>query len=75
MYWAETYRFQKWVIFTLIGLWAFRLSIYLFVRSIGKGEDPRYEKLAKNWKGSRSLNVFFRIFCGSFLFCYLPPLE
>ena len=58
---------QKWIIFSLIGLWAFRLSVYLFVRSIGKGEDPRYEKLSKDWKGSLELNVFFRIFCGQFL--------
>ena len=57
---------NKWVIFSLITLWAFRLSIYLYIRSIGKGEDPRYEKLAKDWKGPLALNVFFRIFCGQF---------
>jgi len=45
-----------------VTVWAFRLSAYLFIRSIGAPDDPRYLKLAKGWSGSLLTNVLFRIF-------------
>ena len=51
----------------LVFVWSLRLTIYLYVRSIGAPDDPRYLKLAKNWKGNLALNVLLRIFYIQFI--------
>jgi steroid 5-alpha reductase family enzyme len=38
--WSGTW--QSWVLVTLVGLWAGRLSSHILARSRGHGEDPRY---------------------------------
>ena len=36
-------------------LWGLRLAIHIGRRSIGKGEDPRYDQLLAKAKGNRDL--------------------
>ena len=52
---------------SLVFLWAFRLGIYLYIRSINKPDDPRYLNLAKHWSGNIQINVLGRIFYAQFL--------
>lgn len=35
--------------------WALRLSIFIFLRNHGKGEDPRYADLKKKWEAEAAL--------------------
>ena len=58
----------------VIFLWAARLTIYLSVRSRGKGEDVRYLNLSKSWKGRLSTNVLFRVFYGQYAILLLTSL-
>jgi len=46
----------------LIVLWGTRLATYLLIRARGVQDDRRYLEIAKKWKGSFRLNLFFRIF-------------
>lgn len=36
---------QSWLLVLLVGVWAGRLSSHIFMRSRGRGEDPRYREL------------------------------
>jgi steroid 5-alpha reductase family enzyme len=46
----------------LVLIWGLRLSIHIFFRHLGKGEDRRYRAWREEW-GSRVLvNSFFRVF-------------
>lgn len=36
---------RSWVVVTLITLWGARLSTHIFLRSLGKGEDRRYQAM------------------------------
>jgi len=49
---GEGYDGRKWLITLLASAWGLRLSIYLFVRNHGKGEDYRYRAMRRRW-GSR----------------------
>lgn len=40
---------RKWLITLLASAWGLRLSIYLFIRNHGKGEDYRYRAMRKRW--------------------------
>ena len=44
---------RKIVILTLVCIWGFRLSIYLAIRNIGKGEDFRYQEFRQNYGSKR----------------------
>src|SRR5690606_27609172 len=46
----------------IVALWSLRLFTYLYMRNKSKGEDRRYQELAKNWKGSRWVNAYFRVY-------------
>ena len=41
----------------IVFTWAFRLSVFIFTRNHGKGEDPRYTELKKNWGEKRKLKM------------------
>jgi len=36
---------RSWLVATLITLWGVRLSVHIFCRNHGKGEDPRYQAM------------------------------
>ena len=50
------------LIFTLVFLWAARLSIYLFIRNWSKPEDWRYAKWRQDWGKNFYLRSFLQVF-------------
>lgn len=44
---------RKGLILVLVTLWGLRLSIYLAIRNIGKGEDFRYQEFRRNYGPKR----------------------
>ena len=50
------------LIFTLVFLWAARLSIYLFIRNWSKPEDWRYAKWREEWGRNFYLRSFLQVF-------------
>ena len=44
---------RKILVLVLVSIWGFRLSIYLAIRNIGKGEDFRYQEFRKNYGPKR----------------------
>jgi steroid 5-alpha reductase family enzyme len=46
----------------MVLIWALRLSIYLFIRSKGRGEDFRYQKMRTSWGKWANLRAYFQIF-------------
>ena len=46
---------RRTVLLLLPLLWGLRLAVHIGRRSLGKGEDPRYDKLLSKAKGSRDL--------------------
>lgn len=44
---------RKLLIFALVSIWGLRLSIYLALRNIGKGEDFRYQEFRRNYGPKR----------------------
>lgn len=53
---------RQWLFITLVSIWGLRLSIYLGMRNIGKGEDYRYARWrsesGSNWWWISFLRVF-----------------
>lgn len=48
---------------TLVSIWGLRLSIYLFFRNLGHGEDPRYQQFRKDFGEKRYWWFsFFQVF-------------
>ena len=44
---------RNWLLFILVTLWGMRLTIYLAIRNIGKGEDYRYQQFRKDYGENR----------------------
>lgn len=40
---------RNWLLLGLVSLWGLRLTIYLAIRNLGKGEDYRYQRFRKNF--------------------------
>ncbi|MFK8059913.1 MAG: DUF1295 domain-containing protein [Polaribacter sp.] len=40
---------RNWLLLALVSLWGLRLTIYLAIRNIGKGEDYRYQQFRKDY--------------------------
>lgn len=67
----------------LVAFWALRLSSHIFVRSLGHGEDPRYQELRKQWgaEEKKRMLIFYLqqgcaawVFSGPFLVMFANPL-
>lgn len=39
--------FRRWLLLALVSIWGLRLSWYIYRRSAGKGEDPRYADMLR----------------------------
>lgn len=54
---------RKIVLLTLVTIWGLRLSIYLAIRNIGKGEDFRYQEFRRKYGAQRYWWIsFFQVF-------------
>src|ERR1700761_6255592 len=42
------YASRRWLLLALVATWGLRLSWYIYRRSAGKGEDPRYADLLRD---------------------------
>lgn len=59
---AENTSIRQLVVLLLVALWGTRLSIHLFIRSIGRGEDFRYANFRESWGKNVRIIAFFRVF-------------
>lgn len=53
---------RQWLMAGLVALWGLRLSIYIFLRNRGKGEDFRYANWRKEWGKNWVIRSFFQVF-------------
>jgi len=44
---------RNWLLLFLVSIWGLRLTIYLAIRNIGKGEDYRYQQFRKDYGEKR----------------------
>lgn len=50
---SEGYELRKIMIFSMICIWGLRLTVYLFFRNRGKGEDFRYQEFRRKYGAHR----------------------
>lgn len=60
----------------VIAIWAFRLSIYIYNRNKGKGEDYRYQQWREEWGKYAVIRAFLQVFMlqGFFMFIIALPI-
>jgi steroid 5-alpha reductase family enzyme len=50
------------LLLVLVTLWGMRLALYIFKRSLGQEEDPRYTKMRQGWGKHPNLHAYFKVF-------------
>ena len=50
------------LLYGMVAVWGFRLSIHIHVRNRRKGEDFRYRKWREEWGGGAALRAFLQVF-------------
>jgi len=53
--------FRRWLLLALVSIWGLRLSWYIYRRSAGKGEDPRYADLLRDATVGQVLRKVFLV--------------
>jgi steroid 5-alpha reductase family enzyme len=53
--------FRRWLLLALVAIWGLRLSWYIYRRSAGKGEDPRYADLLRGVTLSQAVRKVFLV--------------
>ncbi|EME22106.1 DUF1295 domain-containing protein [Rhodococcus triatomae] len=53
---------RRWLLFALVTVWGVRLSIHMHLKSVGRGEDPRYRELLERAGGDSTATVVLRVF-------------
>ncbi|MDJ0392046.1 DUF1295 domain-containing protein [Rhodococcus sp. G-MC3] len=53
---------RRLLLLAIVALWGLRLAWHVFRRSIGKGEDPRYEELLSKATGNTTLYALRKIY-------------
>jgi len=66
---------RKWIVTFLVALWGIRLSVHVFLRNRGRGEDFRYRHWRETWKFF-TIRSYFQIFLlqGLFIFIIASPV-
>lgn len=59
---TDGYGLRKVLITTLVLIWGLRLTTHLAIRNIGKGEDPRYQRMRKRYGPGYWWISFFQVF-------------
>ena len=50
------------IFFSMILLWGLRLTLHIFLRAKGRGEDFRYAEWRKNWGNKAAWIAFYKVF-------------
>jgi steroid 5-alpha reductase family enzyme len=58
----DSHEIKDFFLTGMIFIWASRLSIHIYLRSKGKGEDFRYAQWRKDWGSKAFINAFVRVF-------------
>lgn len=53
---------RQFAVVYLVSLWGLRLAAHIFIRSIGKPEDPRYTAFRDDWKENTWWISYFKVF-------------
>jgi steroid 5-alpha reductase family enzyme len=61
IFYPELY-LRKILITAMVVLWGFRLSVHIFLRSLGKPEDFRYANWRRKWGKRAFIMAFFKVF-------------
>lgn len=74
---GDGYEGRKWLITLLASAWGLRLSVYLFFRNRGKGEDYRYRAMRRRWGPRFPLISLLTVFGlqGLLMFIISMPLQ
>ncbi len=74
---GDGYDGRRWLITLLASAWGLRLSIYLYVRNHGKGEDYRYQAMRRHWGPRFPIISLFTVFGlqGVLMFVISMPLQ
>lgn len=70
----DTFGERDLLISSLVTIWGMRLTIYIFIRNWGKGEDFRYVKMRKAARGQWWWKSFFNVFLFQGLLMWLVAL-
>lgn len=62
LFYTQEFSIRQLIIVGFVTLWGMRLAIFLWYRSIGRGEDFRYANFRKNWGKNVVVTAFFRVF-------------
>lgn len=64
------------ILFLMVGLWGIRLTAYLLLRNVKKGEDWRYVKMKADWGKNYAWNAFTKVFMlqGGFMWIIALPI-
>ncbi|MEP6599519.1 MAG: DUF1295 domain-containing protein [Actinomycetota bacterium] len=68
---------RRWLLLLMPALWGVRLAVHIGRRSIGKPEDPRYEKLLAKARGNRDLYALRVVYAlqGLLAFVVSAPIQ
>lgn len=74
---GDGYEGRKWLITLLASAWGLRLSIYLYIRNHGKGEDYRYRAMRKRYGARFPIISLVTVFGlqGLLMFVISMPLQ
>jgi steroid 5-alpha reductase family enzyme len=62
-HWAEAFSHPRTKLaFSLLIIWALRLSVHIFIRNRGKPEDNRYQEWRKKWGRHPLLGAYLQVF-------------
>jgi len=63
---------RRWLLLALVAIWGLRLSSYIYRRSAGKGEDPRYADLLRGASVGQVIRKVFLVQAFATWFISLP---
>ena len=50
------------IVYCLVGIWGFRLSVHIYARNRNKPEDFRYRQMRNQWNSSELLQTYCKVF-------------
>lgn len=74
---GDGYEGRKWLVTLLATAWGLRLSVYLYIRNHGKGEDYRYRAMRRRWGARFPIISLLTVFGlqGLLMFVISMPLQ